>query len=91
MFKQICGDERRYLQILINFLSNAIKFSPRDSNILVGLMINEVTAKTEVISEEPEDENQINTSSITKHQILFVSFDLTIQDYGYGMSPESES
>jgi len=90
-FRQICGDERRYLQILVNFLSNAIKFSPRDSNIVVGLKLDEVTAKTEVITEEPEDENQINTITVPKHQILYGSFDLTVQDFGYGMSPESAS
>ena len=26
-FKKIYGDERRYLQVLINFVSNALKFS----------------------------------------------------------------
>ena len=40
------GDERRYLQILINFLSNAIKFSRKDGKIFVELYVNEMQLKT---------------------------------------------
>jgi signal transduction histidine kinase len=36
-FLNILGDERRYLQIIINFLSNAIKFSKNDSKIIIDL------------------------------------------------------
>jgi len=98
LFKRICGDERRYLQILINFLSNAIKFSHKDSNIVVGLKLDEVTAKTEVMDDDdPKDLEDLQDSQseeqivtiVSKQQILYVSFDLTIQDFGYGMSPES--
>lgn len=98
LFKRICGDERRYLQILINFLSNAIKFSHKDSNIVVGLKLDEVTAKTEVMDDDdPKDPKDLQDSQseeqivtiVSKQQILYVSFDLTIQDFGYGMSPES--
>ena len=32
-FKQIYGDERRYLQIVMNFLSNAIKFTNKNGSV----------------------------------------------------------
>ena len=39
VFKKIYGDQNRFVQVLINFLSNSIKFSPRDSKILIHLQI----------------------------------------------------
>jgi len=33
----IRGDDRRLIQVLVNFLSNAIKFSPKDSVVLIEL------------------------------------------------------
>jgi signal transduction histidine kinase len=44
-FTSVYGDERRYLQILINFLSNSLKFSPRNSEITVALAIREAYEK----------------------------------------------
>lgn len=38
-FQQIHGDEMRYKQILLNFLSNSIKFSPKNAQIIVGLKV----------------------------------------------------
>lgn len=40
-FRRITGDERRYLQILINFLSNAIKFSKKDGRIVVEVKVSD--------------------------------------------------
>lgn len=37
--KRIIGDERRYLQILLNFLSNSLKFSQKNGTISVNLRI----------------------------------------------------
>lgn len=36
-FKNILGDERRYIQILVNFLSNAIKFSNSGDKVEIKL------------------------------------------------------
>ena len=33
------GDPNRFMQILVNFLSNSLKFSARNSEIRVNLMI----------------------------------------------------
>ena len=40
--KRILGDERRYLQILLNFLSNSIKFTKEKGKILVNIKINKL-------------------------------------------------
>jgi len=42
IFEKVLGDEYRYMQILINFLSNAVKFSPNGLSIDVILNLKEV-------------------------------------------------
>ena len=38
----INGDENRFLQVIINFLSNSLKFSNKDSEIIIHLEVLEL-------------------------------------------------
>jgi signal transduction histidine kinase len=89
-FKRLLGDERRYLQILINFLSNAIKFSHEKSRIVVGLRINALQIKSQERSNQTGSAQEIIITT-SPEQTLYISFDLIVQDFGCGMSKESVS
>jgi len=41
----IYGDRRRFIQILVNFLSNALKFSHKKKKVTVRLVVNEFVEK----------------------------------------------
>ena len=39
-FKQIYNDEQRFAQVIINFASNGIKFTPKEGSVSILLKIN---------------------------------------------------
>lgn len=73
------GDDNRYLQILVNFLSNSVKFSSPEKNIDVILALNETQVSESGFATVLGD--KINDSDE-----MFARFDIIIRDYGVGMT-----
>lgn len=65
LLKNIYGDRCRYQQILLNFLSNAIKFTNKGKSIQVRVILKDI----QLINEFEEDPYQINSGSIPDETI----------------------
>jgi len=55
-FIAIAGDDNRYLQILLNFLSNALKFTPAHGTIKVEVRL--IDTQTKSNKDAVDDENR---------------------------------
>lgn len=82
LFSRVKGDQNRYRQILLNFLSNAVKFTKRGKSICITLTILDVQMK---------DPNKSPTSRQKNDKSLHefsVKFQIEIKDEGIGISKD---
>jgi len=96
IFKKIRGDSRRYLQIMINFLSNALKFSNRSSEIRINIRLNEMIAKAqsakESVASMPSKESLDEIMKPKpKEKCFFINFEIEVQDFGCGIPVDVQS
>jgi len=91
-FKSIFGDDRRYLQILVNFLSNALKFSPKGNKIIVELKLNqivEIEHHKNALHRRRSSVASLKSVLLDQRSTHYVNFDMIVQDFGCGMSQEN--
>ena len=69
-FKSIFGDPRRYLQVLVNFVNNAVKFTTNGGSVSILLVLVDIANyqdKNNIIKESPEDSTVRPASPVKEH------------------------
>ena len=69
---------------MVNFLSNALKFSHEGSKIIVELRINEVI-EVERHQKRPAD-SKFKSMLLDDNSSHYVNYDVIVKDFGCGMS-----
>ena len=77
--RKICGDRRRYLQFLLNFISNSLKFTQEGGTIKVKIVILEIQDNESSLIEQ--------TMGSQKH----VKLCIIVEDNGMGIKKENLS
>lgn len=92
-FSNLKGDKLRYMQVLLNFLSNAIKFTYEGQAIIIRLVLLEV----QEVEDKNDDQELISQDNLSflknKSQEScnsYIKFAIEIEDSGVGMSKEDQ-
>lgn len=64
IFQKIYGDQQRYEQILMNFISNALKFSQKNGSIMIEVGLKSLKKAKDHISEEASEFSQEQKESL---------------------------
>lgn len=97
-FKHLMGDQLRYTQILLNFISNAIKFTYNNQSINVRVVLLD---SQDIQDDKSEDQSDIGNQrfyegsekgqdkSRVEEEISYIRFAIEIEDSGVGISEEN--
>jgi len=91
--RNIQGDKRRYMQVLLNFISNSLKFTNENGRVSVSisLMGDQAVQDMDMLSQFSEDGSEKfeeGSALHTKGREFYVSFNLEVTDTGIGISEE---
>lgn len=86
LIQDINGDEGRISQIIINFLSNAFKFTTESGKISITISPHGTSYKQVVI--DPTKSQELLGDDYEKYILILISFQIRIKDSGIGISQD---
>lgn len=89
MLSDVYGDKLRYMQILMNLLTNAIKFTEKGKAITIRVLILDI----DKYKKSPEEQHSVDSQldHCDQNESYEIKIGLEVQDEGVGIEPENIS